>query len=372
MSRLQREQFRSNLNGAGDYTIFGLSRKMNQLVENGSFESGTKWNNLYCDLSVSNNVAELTNPTSMSAQIKQSGKEFIPNHTYLFKFNVMRSFTGQMLVGFYTPNSNNYKYVNITKADEWCEVSATITISATVPQTELILYFFFDNSHTLVSDDYAKVRKVKVHDLTQDGIDSYTLDEALAYYGDVDLAYTGEKGTIWHADISKTVLTGDNLPTFHLKPEIVLNGVGDVRDSWNNRTGKTVIKLGEVDLGTVNWNYESDRARFYTGGLISLMKHIESIDDMPNMLCSKYKITTFYGASDKCIFTHTSGYVYAFDSDYTNAADFKTAMSGVKLVYELATDSVSADSSKSQFIPKGYTKAICEGIELEISDGSLS
>jgi hypothetical protein len=41
--------------------------------------------------------------------------------------------------------------------------------------------------------------------------------------------------------------------------------------------------------------------------------------------------------SDQSISTAGNNYIYVKDSRYNSAADFKTAMNGVQLVYELAT-----------------------------------
>ena len=56
-------------------------------------------------------------------------------------------------------------------------------------------------------------------------------------------------------------------------------------------------------------------------------------------ICSKYlyKVDTFSASAQKYIAYYANNYVYIRDVDYTDAATFKTAMSGVMLYYELAT-----------------------------------
>ena len=105
-----------------------------------------------------------------------------------------------------------------------------------------------------------------------------------------------------------------------------------------------VKRVGTVDLGTINWVYESGNARFYSAS---------TIDDMavkpygqniyPNIVCSKYSAVPTYNLDqhqDKAISTNNSQAtprIFVADSSYTNATAFKTAMSGVILNYELAT-----------------------------------
>ena len=102
--------------------------------------------------------------------------------------------------------------------------------------------------------------------------------------------------------------------------------------------GSVTRRWGNVDLGTLTWTYDSGSAYFkatVTGKLYGTK----------NIVCAKYNISssvTVGAMLDKEI----KGYpnddsdrsaIYVKDSAYTDAATFKTAMSGVYLVYELAT-----------------------------------
>ena len=96
--------------------------------------------------------------------------------------------------------------------------------------------------------------------------------------------------------------------------------------TWNKR-------VGVVDLGTLDWRNGS-----FAGEFLSELK-----DDAVDMgyggacLCSKYSAR--YSNDDKSVYTtkisSKTGCVVV-DTDYTDAASFKAAMSGVMLVYELA------------------------------------
>ena len=96
-------------------------------------------------------------------------------------------------------------------------------------------------------------------------------------------------------------------------------------------TGVLTVDRTNVDLGTLTWELtNSEMGLFRTGSIPSKAR-----------LSSEYPIVTassFDNMQDKAIRNHGS-WVYVKDSDYigNTATQFKTAMSGVQLVYELAT-----------------------------------
>ena len=95
--------------------------------------------------------------------------------------------------------------------------------------------------------------------------------------------------------------------------------------------GTMTVKYGVVDLGTLTWTkgtyaFYSDGTGLKTGST--------------NVVCAKYpNVGTMSGADmpDKSISPQSSGRIYIKDSIYSDEATFTTAMSGVYLVYELAT-----------------------------------
>lgn len=105
---------------------------------------------------------------------------------------------------------------------------------------------------------------------------------------------------------------------------------------------KVVKRIGDVDLGTLTWSYRipPGRTKYHfmatTGAPSDLRYRFPFVG-----LCAKYTMSTAqYGEDDKTI--NYVGYtslpeINVVDSDYTSAEDFKAAMSGVMLYYELAT-----------------------------------
>lgn len=107
-------------------------------------------------------------------------------------------------------------------------------------------------------------------------------------------------------------------------------------------TGLLTVTMGSVDLGTLNWkasassehSFYATAPRYKAGNTVV-------------MLCAKYTyvgaVTTNYYEEGKlkCYvgspLEGTAREIYIKDSAYTDVATFKAAMSGVMLVYELAT-----------------------------------
>lgn len=108
---------------------------------------------------------------------------------------------------------------------------------------------------------------------------------------------------------------------------------GDVYES----DGTVTRRYGIVDLGTLEWTKASNATRFYVA--YNGIKVIS--DNTPaNILCTKY-ITDSWNSvltpKDKEIGASVGNYITIYDSSYNDATSFKTAMSGIYLVYELAT-----------------------------------
>ena len=104
--------------------------------------------------------------------------------------------------------------------------------------------------------------------------------------------------------------------------------------------GKVKRKYGIVDLGTLNWKYVSAGTRF--SAELPKIKTVANNNTKANIVCPLYVTGTpgdTWNSKDKVISANTSSHtILVRDTAYTNnATTFKEAMSGVMLVYELAT-----------------------------------
>ena len=91
-----------------------------------------------------------------------------------------------------------------------------------------------------------------------------------------------------------------------------------------------VQRVGCVDMGTLDWYVsDSQTSRFAT----EVPSIVSIAADTADVICGKYNSDVEW--KDKTI-SHYKTRVYVFDSAYTDAETFKSAMSGVMLYYELA------------------------------------
>ena len=135
------------------------------------------------------------------------------------------------------------------------------------------------------------------------------------------------------------------LHSYSLDSDLELRGIPKL-DANNNLyydgdvyepSGVVTRKYGIVDLGSLEWAYITNDGEPYF--------QTTSINDrkvaFDAVLCSKYVTSTLMGTSNlgdkQIVGSSTVKNVFVKDSAYTDATAFKTAMSGVYLVYELAT-----------------------------------
>lgn len=104
--------------------------------------------------------------------------------------------------------------------------------------------------------------------------------------------------------------------------------------------GVLTVDRAMVDLGTLNWTKQTTYG-FYSTGLQTLIKNPSSNSVLPNIVCAA-KVTSTWndlatGGTGTNYISVSSGYLGIADSRDIDSTTFKAAMSGVMLVYELAT-----------------------------------
>ena len=90
-----------------------------------------------------------------------------------------------------------------------------------------------------------------------------------------------------------------------------------------------------IDLGTLNWSKQSD---FFVSGTVSNLKIYKAYYQKINMICPLFTTGTTNSAPQKdkeITYTINSQILRARDDDYTSSSDFKAALSGVYLIYEV-------------------------------------
>lgn len=136
------------------------------------------------------------------------------------------------------------------------------------------------------------------------------------------------------------VTDGTNIITVN-----VLRSAGDVFDEIDPVRKKYIQRIGEVDLGTLNWVYKTSGSGTGSGAYLYFHAQIPSAAVSYNPICGKYSTidnnsTAFGNGPDKAVSGRDitgSSTVNIRDSAYSDADTFKAAMNGVPLYYELAT-----------------------------------
>lgn len=165
--------------------------------------------------------------------------------------------------------------------------------------------------------------------------------------------------------------------TYPIEPK-VLRGVPKL-DSANRlyfdgdiyrHDGSGEQKYDLVDLGTLTYQYVSGNHERFSATLSGVKKSAGDLK-IANIICTKYAASWVNGVynhvADKIIAVHNnSDSIWIYDSDYTDAATFKTAMSGVYLVYEKATpEPFTAEPFQSPMVvdPLGTEEFVDYGVE---------
>lgn len=149
-----------------------------------------------------------------------------------------------------------------------------------------------------------------------------------------------------------TPKNGDYLPytiTTYILPHDTLRGI--IKKDANNNLyfdgdiykvdGKLTRKFGIVDMGTLTWELVSTSGSNYRfkANLYGVKIPSEQ-SSVPKIICSKYMtvspVRTYLGYTGISI-NNQAEQVVVCDMSYSDAETFKIAMSGVMLVYELAT-----------------------------------
>lgn len=106
-------------------------------------------------------------------------------------------------------------------------------------------------------------------------------------------------------------------------------------------SGVLTVDRAEVDLGTLEWLKPTSANNYYA----TTPKYNER-GASENFICSRYKFggfvfaSPYYGGTGEFKLwgiPSNAAEIYIHDDNYTDVTSFKTAMSGVQFVYELAT-----------------------------------
>lgn len=291
--------------------------------------------------------------------------------------------------------------------NQWDEEWEVGTISASTGQDS-------SSSSKIRSKNYvAVVPEQTYYYLSTQGTTIYYYDQSKAFMGTASVSGNhtfsvpsgcrylrfspnSSYGTTYNHDIciniskpTGTPKNGDYVPyevhTYALDSSLTLRGIPKL-DANNNlyydgdtyeSDGKVTRKYGVVDLGTLTWTYYTSGTYPFFYADISNGKQFEETNLNINAICSKYTVmatsqsggnfgadaSTRMAVNGRTGITGTRWLVR--DGNYSDAATFKTAMSGVYLVYELATptEETAEGYTKSQVAAIGGTEQFVDYAE---------
>jgi hypothetical protein len=184
-------------------------------------------------------------------------------------------------------------------------------------------------------------------------------------------------------NLSDTSINGKYFPYIKRQEDLSLvrkyfpqgmKSAGSAHDEirYNKASGKweKVVRIGEVDMGTLNWRLDS--SGFFYGYIECMAKPSAAVLSAIYSQYSKtISLSGYDSAPDKTISTSGSfsnSYVYVKDTSNTDLTAFKAAVNGVTLYYELAEPIVTELDEADQFKDLDYQvwnagteKAIAEG-----------
>ena len=130
-------------------------------------------------------------------------------------------------------------------------------------------------------------------------------------------------------------------------PQIELKSAGSVYDTITP-DGVHTKRIDVVDLGTLDWYWQSQDNRWYSTGLQQTAKPVNDNNTKANMIAEKYEVKSLAGTgssidSGSGLSLSTTGTLFLYTSDSVNSP------SG-KLYFELATSIVSEESAFAENI----------------------
>ena len=148
-------------------------------------------------------------------------------------------------------------------------------------------------------------------------------------------------------------------------PQTVYGGSLDVR------SGKFIITKICKDLGDLEWTYQ--HSRFFSTSLVASVGGENNGSTYKNVIFSCYK-NSILTANGNAFIYYTDKYLYLYDSRYTDATTFKTAIAGQTVCYELATPTEIQLTPHEISLLKDYAYVSTNGtsIALDYHNGEIA
>lgn len=173
----------------------------------------------------------------------------------------------------------------------------------------------------------------------------FTMPDRCCYMRFVTVADQSSQPSYNHdicLNISNASLNGTYKPytpsSFPIPSSIELRSAGAVSDYIDFKERKLHRRIGVVDLGTFSWIKNGTNTQFYAP-LAAIEKPLPLTENGITSNGYAVGVGAYQTKRDKSIELKTTN-IWIWDNDYTATADFRTAMNGVKLYYELEEEKI--------------------------------
>jgi len=240
-----------------------------------------------------------------SRAIIKLSENLITGKTYTFSFNLVTNVAvGRIALSSTGSHIDDKDYGYLSGA-----TSGSKTLTFTAVNNKLYLHLYLTTSNSSCD---------------------MTMSNIMLNYGSTALPYTPYKGLIDTYTVPSAITS--------------LEGYGQGINStvYNNvdfASGKYTKKIGVVDLGTLDYDREyHELANIYRFFTPFSQGKIPTTARNTNVLSAPYHTNPDPNVNeDLLIFIASNGNLYVYNNAYTSATEFKAAMDGVLLYYELAT-----------------------------------
>lgn len=350
--------------------IDGRSVVGNQHIKNYNFQSTLYIGENLGTISVANNEATFTSNSSSSSigmYIRDINNPVIPaGHKALLIVDVKSpTYTGKMR-GYVGGGS----YVNFDK-----NINANYQTNSAICVSDGTNITTFYTSDTSPSGTVIVYRKPRCVDLTTwfgqgnepSDLSDTKIEEVKRYLA---LHPEYDEGSIVSAEVDKIINknASDEITDEIDIPQAIQNldgyswSAGNVSNNVDYANKKFIKRIARVDLGSLDYALESEYNRFICIQYRGLIKTNDGTVPV-NALCSKYIVTSNddgwikrNSVTQMCV--DTQGSLLFYNTGYTTAQEFKNAMNGNYLYYELPTP---IEIDISSYLPEYFGQFNVEG-----------
>lgn len=335
-------------NRARVLSIAGNSVVLNQLVENGNFESGSRWNSSVGQISISNNILTITLTQNLNANENKSICVFgnfpvVNANKYLITYQLKTSVGGTMgFDGYFSSIATNS-----FSADIW---NTFLSLSPATKNNKSNLYIQINPSSNLAVGDTIQIRIVQVIDLTK--LNPFVASWSLLtpqVQKILSMGYIPQNsGEIVDSAVSEITCdaNGSRIGSLQLPAPFQLGGVGTAKNTMQI-TDNGYVFTRNVRRYTFTGNETFVDFVGSRTSLIIVMNDIaspSSIDDVANLISDightlSYRSMIYYdNLTEYNMCVNTQGRLYIATSK--TSAQLASVLAGKTVYYELATPQV--------------------------------